>query len=141
MSLFKPEYIWLATGSKSGFKYEYLKPLRKHKIIGFPDKSEFNDWNNRAIELNSLGFNISISYWLEDTNYKKGTDLADVLIEEKLYNKKVTATVKQKQSLKPNLINTSTEIIIKKMALKNPELLNLIETFELTDANDTKIRI
>ena len=54
MSLFKPEYIWLATGSKSGFKYEYLKPLRNYKIIGFPDKSEYKDWQNKAIELNFI---------------------------------------------------------------------------------------
>ena len=86
MSLFKPEYIWLATGSKSGFKYEYLKPLRNFKIIGFPDKSEYHYWQNIAIELNNLGFNISVSQYLETTNYKKGTDLADVLIKEKLYS-------------------------------------------------------
>lgn len=86
MSLFKPEYIWLATGSKSGFKYEYLKPLRNFKIIGFPDKSEYHYQQNIAIELNNLGFNISVSQYLETTNYKKGTDLADVLIQEKLYS-------------------------------------------------------
>jgi len=86
MSLFKPEYIWLATRSKSRFKYEYLKPLRSYKIIGFPNRSEYNDWQNKALELNNLGFNISVSQYLETTNYKKGTDLADVLIQEKLYS-------------------------------------------------------
>ena len=32
MSVFKPQYVWLATGSKSGFKYEYLKPLRNYGV-------------------------------------------------------------------------------------------------------------
>lgn len=141
MSLFKPEYVWLATGSKNGFKYEYLKPLRDFKIIGFPDKSEYNDWNNKAIELNNLGFNISISHWLETTSYKEGTDLADVLIKENLYNSKEVATVEQKQCIKPSLINTSAEVMVKKLALSNPEILKFINVFQLSDNNGIKIRI
>lgn len=140
MSLFKPEYVWLATGSKSGFKYEYLKPLRDYKIIGFPDKSEYSDWQNKAIELNYLGLDIQISSWLENTSYKEGTDLADVLTIENLYTTSEVKKPDDKPELKPsNLINTSTEIIIKKLALKNPDILKLIEVFELTDSNGIKI--
>ena len=84
MSLFKPEYVWLSTGSKSGLKYEYLKPLKDYKIVAFPDKSEFNDWSNKAIELNGFGFKISVSDWLENTNCPDGTDLADVYIQDKI---------------------------------------------------------
>jgi hypothetical protein len=82
MSLFKPEYVWLSTGSKSGFKYEYLKAIKKYKIVAFPDKTEYNDWSNKATELNGFGFKISVSDWLEKTDYPKGTDLADVYINE-----------------------------------------------------------
>lgn len=82
MSIFKPEYVWLSTGSKSGLKYEFLKPVKDFKIVEFPDKSEFNDWNNKAIELNGFGFKISVSNWLENTKYPDGTDLADVYINE-----------------------------------------------------------
>ena len=139
MSVFKPDYVWLATGSKSGFKYEYLKPLRNYTIIGFPDKSEYSSWNDKAIELNSLGFNITVSKWLEETNYKEGADLADVLIEEKLYENIKTKT---KTNLKPiKIINTPTEIIVKKLASKNPQILNLIKAFGLTDSNGTDIRV
>lgn len=142
MSLFKPEYIWLATGSKSGFKYEYLKPIRSYKIIGFPDKSEYNDWQNKAIELNNLGFNISISQYLETTNYKEGTDLADVLIKENLYNSTdVKEHDKNSDFTSTEEINTSTEIIVKKLALKNPDILKLIKVFQLTDSNGTEIRV
>lgn len=142
MSVFKPEYIWLATGSKSGFKYEYLKPIRDFKIIGFPDKSEYNDWNNKAIELNNLGFNISVSKWLEETDYKDGADLADVLIEEKLYNKIEVKEVKKNQDLKPTeLIYTPTEILVKRLALKNSNILKLIDVFKLSDPNGISIRV
>jgi hypothetical protein len=80
MSIFKPQYIWLATGSKSGFKYDLLKPIKDFNIIGFPDKSEFEDWNAKAIELNKVGFKITVNDWLEKTDYPKGSDFADVLI-------------------------------------------------------------
>lgn len=81
MSIFKPEYIWLSTGSKSGLKYEYLKPIKEYKIVAFPDKSEYNDWNAKAKELNGFGFKIVVNDWLEQlSNYDGGTDLADVYI-------------------------------------------------------------
>ncbi len=83
MSVFKPNYTWLATGSKSGFKYDFLKPIQQYKIIAFPDKSEYNDWLIKAKQLNKFGFNIVVNDWLEQSNYIDGTDLADVLILEK----------------------------------------------------------
>jgi hypothetical protein len=86
MSLFKPEYTWMSTGSKQGFKYEMLLPIKQYKIIAFPDKSEFNDWHKKANELNNEGFNISVSDLIENTNYPTGTDLADVYIDLKKHN-------------------------------------------------------
>lgn len=82
MSIFKPKYIWLATGSKGGFKFEMLKPIKDYKIIAFPDKSEYNDWLTKAKELNAVGFNIVVNDWIENTNYPEGTDFADIYIEE-----------------------------------------------------------
>jgi hypothetical protein len=83
MSVFKPNYTWLATGSKSGFKYDFLKPIQQYKIIAFPDKSEYNDWLIKSKQLNKFGFDIVVNDWLEKSNYIDGTDLADVLINEK----------------------------------------------------------
>lgn len=94
MSIFKPEYIWLSTGSKSGLKYEFLKPIKNFKIVAFPDKSEFSDWNNKAIELNRFGFKISVSGFLEKSNYPDGTDLADVFLFEKLKGVEVSPAEK-----------------------------------------------
>lgn len=74
MSLFKPEYVWLATGSKQGFKYEMLKPLKNFNVIAFPDKGEYSDWLDKAMELIDFGFKISVSKYLEDTAYADGTD-------------------------------------------------------------------
>lgn len=56
MSVFVSDYNWLVTGSKSGFKFEYLKPIIEYEILAFPDKGEFEDWNKKATELKKTGF-------------------------------------------------------------------------------------
>lgn len=77
MSIFLPEYIWLATGSKGNFKFDLLEPIKKRNIIAFPDKGEFKNWYNRANELNNKGFKIAVSQLIEQTNFNNGFDLAD----------------------------------------------------------------
>jgi hypothetical protein len=77
MSIFLPDFIWIATGSKGQFKPETLQPLKGRNVIGYPDKGAFNEWKIKALELNDLGYNISISDLIEKTNYNDGFDLAD----------------------------------------------------------------
>jgi len=81
MSIFLPEYIWLATGSNGNFKFELLKPLKKRNIIAFPDKGEYKNWLQKSIDLTALGFKISVSEILEQTNFENGFDLADYYFE------------------------------------------------------------
>lgn len=129
MSIFKPEYIWTATGMKGGFKFEMLKPIKDYKIVAFPDKSEYNDWLHTATELNGFGFNIAVNDWLEHTHYEDGTDLADVYISEA---KNAAATTQ---------INyTDTEISIHRIERHTPEIRLLIETFDLVDSNGNGMR-
>ena len=86
MSIELPNYTWMATGSLSGFKYEYLKPLKGKEIIAFPDKGGYNKWKNTADILNEKGFNIEVSKLLENKDFNDGWDLVDVLIYEKNNN-------------------------------------------------------
>tara|TARA_R100000655_G_scaffold86663_1_gene126746 strand:- start:348 stop:1370 length:1023 start_codon:yes stop_codon:yes gene_type:complete len=130
MSVFKPEYLWLATGSKSGFKYEYLYPLKTKKIIAFPDKGEYSDWLAKAVNLNNVGFNITVSQILENTEYSEGFDLADAFIEK--LNDPGT-------SLSKIEIPTVTEMKVMKLAEKKPEIWKLIDTFDLEDHNGINI--
>lgn len=81
MSIFRPQYHWLATGSKQGFKEATLKPIKDYPIIVFPDKGEYLDWQNKATAICKSGFTIFINDDLEKTNYEVGTDLADVFIK------------------------------------------------------------
>lgn len=118
MSMFAPEYLWLATGSKTNLKLDLIEPIKKFKIIVFPDKSEFNDWSKKTNELKKNGFEIKCSRLIEDKDVENGYDLADHYLDKKI-NTKVKFT--------------DAEIQVKNLAQKNPEILNLIKTFNLVD--------
>lgn len=77
MSIISPDFYWLASGSKGNFKFELLEPLKNRNVIAFPDKGEYNNWLNKATELNALGFKISVSDLIENTEFNNGFDLAD----------------------------------------------------------------
>lgn len=115
MSIFKPEYIWLATGNRNNFKKDILTPIKRYEIIAFPDQSEYLNWSETAKLLNKEGFKIKCSDILENKNYPEGYDLADVFIE-----------------IKSNRQLNERERIIQRLAKVNPLILELIETFDLT---------
>lgn len=78
MSMYEPDFLWLAVGSKNGFKIEYLAPIKLRKIIAFPDKGCFEDWKTVSDSLNDKGFNITVSDALEkEINCITGEDIAD----------------------------------------------------------------
>jgi hypothetical protein len=81
MSIFIPDYIWIATGSKQNLKFDLLKPIKKRNIVLFPDKGEYFNWNNTATELNAIGFKIAVSELIEQTEFENGFDMADYYFE------------------------------------------------------------
>ena len=70
MSLFIPEYLRMATGSKQNLKLQLLEPIKKENIVVYPDKGEFNDWNAKITELQKQGFKI-----LEELEKRNITDV------------------------------------------------------------------
>ncbi|HFG0578365.1 TPA: DUF6371 domain-containing protein [Flavobacterium psychrophilum] len=82
MSLFIPDFIWLATGSKQNLKFDLLKPIKKRNIVLFPDKGEYLNWLNKATELNAIGFKIAVSELIEQTDFENGFDLADYYLSQ-----------------------------------------------------------
>ncbi|MBF2709935.1 hypothetical protein [Flavobacterium soyangense] len=99
--------------------------------MAYPDKSEFDYWNKIALELQKEGFKINCSRYIEDKNVPDGTDLADIYLESRINTDPVKA---QKQL-------TKTEIEVNRLAQINPELINLIRTFELLDNEHNEINI
>lgn len=77
MSIFLPDYIWIATGSKQNLKLDLFNPIKKRNIVLFPDKGEHTDWHKKASELNQIGFKIEVSVLIEQTKFENGFDLAD----------------------------------------------------------------
>lgn len=81
MSIILPEFIWMATGSKSNFKIQLLKPIKKRSIVAFPDKGELINWERKAAEFNKLGYKIAVSKIIENTEFNNGFDLADYYLQ------------------------------------------------------------
>lgn len=79
MSIVDNSFLWLATGGKGNFNYEFLKPLKGKQITAFPDAGE-TVWEDVSDRLNDIGFNITISSVLEGK--QKGYDLADAVLNE-----------------------------------------------------------
>ncbi len=129
MSLFLPHYIWMATGGKGNFNKKMLLPIKDYTALAYPDKSELNNWNKVALELQKEGFKINCSRFIEDKNVPDGTDLADIYLESRTNNKPVKT---QKQL-------TKTEIEVNRLAKINPEIINLIRTFDLLDNEHNEI--
>lgn len=90
MSVFFPESICLATGGVGLLNAERFKILKEKKcfpIILYPDKSQFDNWKERAKRISSeLGIKINVSKSLEKYTETKGNDLADYIETDKEYN-------------------------------------------------------
>jgi hypothetical protein len=126
MSLFLPDYLWIATGSKANFKKELLEPIKGFNIIVYPDKSEYEEWNTKATQFRQNGYTIKCSDYIEKKEVLKGTDLADVYFESK------TSEIVE-------IKYTKTEIEVNRLAKINPEIINLVRTFDLLDGDDNTI--
>jgi hypothetical protein len=58
-----------------------LNLSKKECIVSFPDKGEYLNWLNKATELNAIGFKISVSDLMEQTEFENGFDLADYYLK------------------------------------------------------------
>jgi hypothetical protein len=82
-SVYKPEFIWLATGGKDSLKAEICSVLVGRTVTLFPDLNGFDKWSAEAKKI----FNpelVEVSDLLErkasEAERKQGLDLADFLI-------------------------------------------------------------
>ena len=82
-SAMMPQYLWLATGGKSGLTAERLASLKGRKIIVFPDIDAFKDWQQKIFTFPHL--DIRISRLLEDNatpaDRAAHIDLADWILK------------------------------------------------------------
>lgn len=128
MNLFLPNMIWMATGSKSNLKIELLLPVKGNNIIIYPDKGEYHDWNLKTLKFKELGFKVKCSSLVEDTDYKVGTDLADVYF-----------SLQNSETTKIALSDAEKKII--EIAKINPTIIDLVKAFDLIDDKGNGIRL
>ncbi|QDA60003.1 DUF6371 domain-containing protein [Hymenobacter jejuensis] len=85
-TVYMPEFIWLATMGISYLTPSRLEPLRKRRIVLYPDAGAYERWQTKALELRGLGFNVDVSDELEkivtEDERQAGYDAADVLLGE-----------------------------------------------------------
>lgn len=130
MSLLLPKYCWMATGSKANLKRELLLPIKKSNIVVYPDKSEFEDWNKITVALQKEGFRIRCSRFIENLDVPVGTDLVDLYLKVRINN----------TTLLPPTKLSIMEIEVHRLAKINPEIVNLIRTFDLLDNEHNEIK-
>lgn len=78
-SLYMPNYIWIASGSKYGISDLKCQTLLNRSVTLFPDLGCYNEWNEHS---KKYGFSISnhIEKLANDEQRIKGLDLADFLL-------------------------------------------------------------
>lgn len=80
MSIVMPDFIWMATGGAGNMKVEKLQSLKNRKIILYPDKGEFDNWQKIELEAKESNYRISTSNILENSTLPDGMDLADLYL-------------------------------------------------------------
>lgn len=82
-SLYFPEFVWLATGTKSTLKPEYGQALKDRSVTLFPDIGAYQEWSVKLDGFSKI-CSVSISDLLEmksgEFEKSEGLDLADYLI-------------------------------------------------------------
>ncbi len=124
MSVLYPEYVWLASGGKGGFSYNKLRPIRKYKIVAFPDKDGIEEWKDKANKFNKYGFNIMVNDMFNNMDIDKNADLADLFLAE---------------VPKPQEILSKEDIAFQQLYEINPILETLLIEFDLLHENGKSV--
>ena len=83
-----PEYVWLATGGKSGcFNERACSVLKGRDVMLVPDLKATDDWQKKLALLESIGVRARITNLLEgiatESQRERGLDIADFILEQK----------------------------------------------------------
>ena len=109
-SVYLPQFIWIAAGSKDGLNAKKCSILKGRTVTLFPDLNGFDKWSNKAKELSHLATFI-VSDLLErkatEAEKKQGFDLADYLIK---YDYKTFALPEPEATEPPPAFQTLVEV-------------------------------
>lgn len=87
-SIYFPDFLWLASGSKSNLNLTdnakiRMRPVKARTIVLFPDQDAIDLWARLALDWAKIGYNIRVSTLVRDYDHlmpdKQNKDLADLL--------------------------------------------------------------
>lgn len=81
----RPDKLFVATGGLLNFRPEVMAPLRKRKVVAFPDKGEAKQRWEKIVRERLWDYDIKVSDAMEkEDECGDGEDLADVIIKKKI---------------------------------------------------------
>ena len=87
MSVFNPNYLWLACGGSNGLSSHKFNHIKFREIHLFPDHGKYNLWTEKLERLKDLHptivFKISkeCEIWFKEGHIQKGDDIADFYLK------------------------------------------------------------
>ena len=123
-SVFFPNYIWIASGGKSGCFNSRMHILSGRNVILYPDLKATAEWQVKAEQMRRIGIKVEVSTYLEsiatDEERSNGLDIADYIIKG--------IREKQYEAERPR---REAEVLLAQMIEKHPSLQMLIERLQL----------
>ena len=111
-ALHYPQYNWIAVGGVNMLNLSKLSALKNYDVTLFPDKGmAYKKWTKLA---EGSALPIKVDDIIENSELAEGSDVADLVI-----------------SIKRLEYDNSPNGIMKQLIIKNPTIINLIETFDL----------
>lgn len=146
-----PAFRWVAVGSVGGFTLNKLQALTGRKVLAFPDLSNdgtaYTKWKEKAVEIGHIFATVRVSDVLErfatDADRRAGLDIGDYLLRENDANTTSTTTTSTTKPSAPAnipaMILSEAEILLERMAKRNPSVNTLVEELGL-DLKAARVR-
>ena len=134
---FVPEFVWVATGGRSGLNAK-VDVLEGRQILVFPDVDAFDYWKEKLSEHPRLQCYISDYLQRIATPYHPSADIADYLVE---YKSLPCHPERSEGSVSPPTLCPETPIHPIQQILNQPEVAALIADLDLQLTSITQIKV
>lgn len=143
-SIYRPQFIWLAAGSKEGLNAEKCSVLKGRTVVLFPDIDGFEKWSSKANELSHIAkFTVSslLNRKATEAERKQQFDIADYLIKlelEAFTKPKAEQLTPHPAAQEVSILPTKEELQYSLMANRNPYVEMLVSKLGLVSATTGK---